>query len=123
MNTRGIQFPGEHLGTKGTDELTSADARRRWHFVVALVVLNGADLLTTHFVLANGGQETNPLMAPIIDGWLVPVVAKCLALMAVALCVAARPAKSRLVDWALVITTGWYGGVVAWNTVVIVLLR
>ncbi len=73
--------------------LTPADQRRRWWYVVALVVLNAADLVTTRLVLDAGGQETNPLMAPIMDGWLVPILAKTMALLAVALCVAARPGQ------------------------------
>jgi hypothetical protein len=123
MDMRGTGVREDRVAAAATSTLTSADMRRRWIYVMALVVLNAADLVTTHFVLAAGGQETNPLMAPIIDGWLVPVLAKAMALLAVALCVAAKPAKTRLVDWALVICTGWYGGVVLWNMVVIAVLH
>ena len=119
MDIQGAGIREEPVAAATASRLTPEDIRRRWFYVLALVVLNAADLVTTHFVLAGGGRETNPLMAPIIDGWLVPVLAKGMALMAVALCVAAKPDKTRVVDWALVICTGWYGGVVLWNMVVI----
>lgn len=123
MEENGTGVPEGRVAVATPSGLTPADQRRRWWYVVALVVLNAADLVTTRLVLDAGGQETNPLMAPIMDGWLIPVLAKTMALLAVALCVAARPAKTRLVDWALVICTGWYGGVVLWNLVVIAVLR
>ena len=119
MEMQGVGIREERVAVATAPRLTPQDIRRRWFYVLALAVLNAADLVTTHFVLAGGGQEANPLMAPIIDGWLVPVVAKGLALLAVALCVAAKPDKTRVVDWALVACTGWYGGVVLWNMVVI----
>lgn len=119
MNMQGTGVRDDRVAVATVPRLTPEDIRRRWSYVLALVILNAADLVTTHFVLAGGGQETNPLMAPIIDGWLVPVLAKAMALLAVALCVAAKPDKTRIVDWALVLCTGWYGGVVLWNMVVI----
>ena len=123
MEKQGTGVRDGRVATATPTIVTPADQRRRWWYVVALVVLNAADLVTTRLVLDAGGQETNPLMAPIMDGWLVPILAKTMALLAVALCVAARPAKTRLVDWALVICTGWYGGVVFWNMIVIAVLR
>ena len=123
MEKQGTGVRDGRVATATPPIVTPADQRRRWWYVVALVVLNAADLVTTRLVLDAGGQETNPLMAPIMDGRLVPILAKTMALLAVALCVAARPAKTRLVDWALVICTGWYGGVVFWNMIVIAVLR
>jgi hypothetical protein len=119
MKMQGTGVRDDRVALTTVPRLTPEDIRRRWFYVLALVVLNAADLVTTHFVLLGGGQETNPLMAPIIDGWLVPVLAKAMALLAVALCVAAKPDKTKIVDWALVLCTGWYGGVVLWNMVVI----
>lgn len=121
MDMQGTGVREDRVAVAAADP-TAADMQRRWYFVLALVVLNAADLGSTRLVLDAGGSETNPLMAPIIDGWLVPSLAKAMALLAVALCVAAKPSKSRIVDWALVGCTGWYGGVVIWNMILFAML-
>ena len=81
---------------------------------VGLVVLNLIDLVTTRLVLDRGGQECNPVMAPIIDYafgalW---VKALCLGLIGTLI---ARSRRSTRTLVALVAVDVWYVVVIGWN--------
>jgi len=74
--------------TLAADEtLAAAVARQHRKAVlialVALVVLNAADLVTTRLALARGGIEANPLAKIMLTGYRVEIV-KALALLALA---------------------------------------
>jgi hypothetical protein len=87
--------------------------------VVALLVFNVADVLTTQLMLARGGIEMNPLSAWLIDqGALAHTKISVVAFIAVA---AAAASARRQVSTALAVVAGIYLAVVASNTVQLVL--
>ena len=88
---------------------------RRWFLLAVLGALNLLDLVTTRLVLDAGGQEANPLMAPIIHHPFAPALVKMGGFVLVAMALNACPARSRIVDRALVSVTGLYLGIVGWN--------
>ena len=103
-----------------------ASARRllaepRWSLFLGLIVLNILDLITTAFVLTNGGAERNPFVQPFIDNlWQIGLLkGAVLALIAMLL---TRCPASRITELSLAATTGWYLAVVAWNVAVLALL-
>ena len=91
----------------------------RWSMAVTLVVLNALDIWTTHVVLANGGEERNPVMEPVVDELWHGALVKLLCLTVVACLLARCPRDSRRVEWTLAAVCGWYLFVVAWNVTVI----
>lgn len=91
--------------------------RRRWFLLVALAVLNILDLVTTRAVLAAGGTEANPLMAPIIHHPVAPILVKTAGITLVAALLRACPPRSRVCDAGLLGVTIGYLVVVAWNVV------
>jgi len=93
-------------------------ADQRWAVFIGLVVLNAVDVLTTVLVLGRGGVEGNPFIRPMIDGvWQVSML-KAAILVIVGLLLT-RSRGSRIAEFALTATTGWYLAVVAWNLVVL----
>lgn len=92
----------------------------RWFLVAALLVLNLLDVGLTKAVLAAGGAEVNPLMEPIIEHPVAPVLVKVLAVAGVACLLALCPPQSRLVQRALRLAVSVYAVVVLWNVVVLV---
>lgn len=90
---------------------------RRWFLVVVLAALNVLDLVSTRLVLAAGGEEGNPLMAPIIHHPYAPVLVKAAGLGLVALALKACPPRSNVVDRALCAVTVLYLAIVTWNLV------
>ncbi len=90
---------------------------RRWFLVAVLAALNVLDLVSTRLVLAAGGEEGNPLMAPIIHHPYAPVLVKGAGLALVALALKACPPRSRVVDRALCAVTVLYLAIVTWNLV------
>jgi hypothetical protein len=68
--------------------------------VGALVILNALDIVTTMHVLAAGGTEGNPVMAPIVESPWRFILVKALALGAVAIFVDGQ-GQSRTVRTAL----------------------
>jgi hypothetical protein len=81
--------------------------------VAILVGLNIADLLSTHLVLARGGIEGNPLVAPLISGLWAAAVLKGFVLVIIAVLAMRTPSiRLRIVLGAVDV---WYLGVVAWN--------
>jgi len=96
-------------------------AQQRWVLFGLLVLLNLADVVTTGYVLALGGVETNPLVKPIVDNlWAVSALKAAVLALVGALLV--RCAGSRLAEVALVVATGWYLAVVSWNITVLALI-
>jgi hypothetical protein len=90
---------------------------RRWFLLAILGALNLLDLVTTKMVLAAGGAEANPVMAPIIHHPYAPALVKTAGFLAVALVLRACPVRSALVDRALVCVTMLYTAIVSWNLV------
>lgn len=89
-------------------------AARRWFLLVVLAALNGLDLISTRLVLEAGGEEGNPLMAPIIHHPYAPVLVKGAGLGLVALVLRSCP-RSAIVDRALCGVTVLYLAIVTWN--------
>ena len=79
--------------------------KQKWILLVALVLTQIGDLLSTRAAIAAGAHESNP-----IGAWLGLPTAKLVGIVIIALLVwrSRRPAKL----WALV---GFYALVVAWN--------
>jgi len=95
----------------------------RWTLVLLLVLLNVADVVSTHLVLGNGGTEGNPIMSSIVnDGWVGTLAVKLAVCGWIALIVARCPPSSGLVTKGLTIVTGLYGAIVAWNLAVLLAL-
>jgi hypothetical protein len=90
---------------------------RRWFLLAILGALNLLDLVSTKLVLNAGGQEANPLMAPIIHHPYAPALVKTAGFLAVALVLKACPPRSAMVDRALVVVTVLYTAIVSWNLV------
>ena len=64
-----------------------------WNWVVALIVLQFADLISTRMALATGDFiEVNPIIAPIIFTWWLPVV-KIIVISGVGIWLALRAPK------------------------------
>ena len=88
---------------------------RRWFLLAILGALNLLDLVTTKLVLHAGGAEANPIMAPIIHHPFAPALVKTCGFVMVAMVLKACPARSKMVDRALVTVTGLYLAIVTWN--------
>jgi hypothetical protein len=88
---------------------------RRWFLLAILGALNLLDLVSTKLVLEAGGQEANPIMAPIIHHPFAPALVKTAGFVLVALVLKACPPRSAIVDRALVAVTGLYLAIVSWN--------
>ncbi|RMH68479.1 MAG: hypothetical protein D6683_16830 [Actinomyces sp.] len=86
-----------------------------WVLYAALVVLNLLDVVTTAAVLAAGGAEGNPVVRPYVDNGLGTVFGAKLLVLAVVAYLLTHSRGSRITDWALTFTTGWYLAVVTWN--------
>ena len=88
---------------------------------IAMVVLNAADLLTTHLVLGRGGAEANPFLSPIIDNVVGAVGVKALCLFAIGGLIMRSRRSPRMLTVVAAVDL-WYVIVVAWNVRVIVAL-
>lgn len=66
-------------------------------------------------MLHAGGAEANPIMAPIIHHPVAPALVKTCGFVMVAMVLKACPARSKMVDRALVTVTGLYLAIVTWN--------
>lgn len=94
---------------------------QRWMLFVALVVLNIADVITTALVLSAGGVETNPFIKPIVDDMAMVSLLKA-GVLAIVAALLVRCRDSRIAEFALTLTTGWYVAVVGWNIAVLALV-
>jgi Domain of unknown function (DUF5658) len=90
---------------------------RRWFLLSILGGLNLLDLISTRMVIEAGGQEANPIMAPIIHHPVAPAAVKTVGFVIVALVLRACPPRSAIVDRSLAAVTGIYALVVGWNLV------
>ncbi len=87
--------------------------------VVAILLLNVADVLTTQSILARGGQEMNPLSAWLIHNGILPhTKISVAAFIAVA---AAACGTHRRVSSLLTVVAGFYAAVVTGNSVQLLL--
>lgn len=91
----------------------------RWILTASLLVLNYLDVMVTRLVLDAGGREANPLMQPVMDGVLGPVLLKTAVVAVIALLLLACPPRSRLVERGLALVVGVYAVVVSWNALVL----
>jgi len=89
----------------------------RWNVLIALVLLNVLDVISTVAVLAAGGTESNPLMRPLIEGVWPAVLLKTVVLVLVAWLLH-RCSDSRRIAVMMACTAGWYIAVVSWNVTV-----
>ena len=89
----------------------------RWVLLVALALLNVLDLITTRAVLAAGGSEANPVMAPIIHHPYAPLLVKTGGVALVAFVVNCCPPDSKVVNRALAGSVLAYAAIVSWNMV------
>lgn len=81
---------------------------------VGLVVLNLIDLVTTRLVLDRGGEEGNPVMAPIIDNAFGALGVKVLCLGLIGTLIARSRRSTRMLA-ALAAVDVWYVLVIGWN--------
>lgn len=94
----------------------------KWFLVLILWWLQLADVLTTRAGLAMGATEGNPLMAPIIDDWLIVVMKLVLVPLALALLMWAyglATGDHKKVPWGMWAVVAIYGVVVTNNLVVL----
>ena len=92
----------------------------RWRMLIALVVLNALDVITTAAVIGAGGTENNPLMRPLIEDVWPAVLLKTAVLLLIAWLLH-RCSDSRRIVVMMACTTGWYLAVVSWNVTVLAL--
>ena len=103
------------------DLLRVARTDRRWSMFVGLAVLNVADVITTAMVLDRGGSESNPFVKPLVDDiWQVGLLK--IAVLVIIAALLTRCRESRIAEFALAATTGWYLAVVMWNLAVLTIL-
>lgn len=88
---------------------------RNLKLAILLLLLNVADVWTTHVILSNGGVEGNPLMAPLFEnyGFIGPLLLKT-AVSVTILALAVRVESRRATLWIGSIVAA-YIAVVAWN--------
>lgn len=98
------------------ERILSDRSFRMW----ALLTLNLLDVLTTAVVLSLGGTESNPAMQGIVEQWWGPIVVKGVVLAAMWTAVLRAPLRSRLTEIGLAAAWMFYGGVVVWNTVLLI---
>ena len=103
------------------DVIESARADTRWAMFIGLAVLNLADVITTAMVLDRGGSERNPFVQPFVDNmWQVGLMKAAVLVLIGALLTRCR--DSRIAEFSLAATTGWYLAVVMWNIAVLTIL-
>ena len=88
---------------------------RRWFMAVTLLLLNVIDVYLTKAVIRLGGVEANPVMRPIIDDPLAPIVLKVVISLGVGLLLLSAPRVSRLADWSVGLVLVGYTMVMGWN--------
>jgi hypothetical protein len=93
---------------------------RRWYLVSTLVILNLLDVLTTRWILDHGGTEQNPILRPVIQNPVAPLLMKLGLCLVIGVLVLAAPRRSRFADAGLVAIVGVYTCVIAWNVAVLV---
>ena len=123
--TDGIEVLVDGLAVRDVAELSVAEAEqgRRstlavWYLFAALAVLQVLDVVSTKAALGSGGDEGNPVMAPIADGVAAPLGIKALGIGLVAVILSRCPCDSRIVQRGLAAVVGVYVAIVSWNFVV-----
>jgi hypothetical protein len=112
--TASADRPGSGGGFWTRARALAADAPGTLVLFVSLVALNLLDLVTTQMVLDRGGEEGNPIMAPVVDDlWLAGLMkAACLAVIWRLL---HRSGRSRGMLGVVAAVDLWYVVVVGWN--------
>jgi hypothetical protein len=93
---------------------------RRWYLAATLVLLNLLDVWSTKWIISLGGEESNPLMKPIIDHPTAPLLLKLGLCIMVGALVIAAPRERRFAEYAMFVVVGAYTLVIAWNTSVLI---
>lgn len=106
-------FVNGHLPAESTRDTTIPV--RRWLMAVMLLVLNLTDVIMTKAILSYGGREANPLMAPIIDHPLYPVLLKTIIAVGVGALLLASPRESKMADRAVGFVLVGYTILIGWN--------
>ncbi len=93
---------------------------RRWYLAATLVLLNLLDVLSTKWIISLGGEESNPLMKPVIDHPTAPLVIKLGLCVLIGALVLASPRERRFSEYAMFVVVGAYTLVIAWNVSVLI---
>lgn len=88
---------------------------RRWLMAASILVLNLVDVIVTKAILSYGGQEANPIMAPIMNHPAYPVIVKTVVSVGVGALLLASPADSKLADRSVMLVIVAYVIVMGWN--------
>lgn len=93
--------------------------RTRYGFAVVMTILNILDVITTKYVLSKGAVETNPILAPFVDGYAwIGVKALMVAWFCYACVTAIEKENSPISKFALVAGVCFYTYVVVNNLIV-----
>lgn len=95
---------------------------RRLVLAAALVVLNLLDVLLTRAVIAAGGVEANPLMAPLMGGLAAPLGLKAVVAGCAGLLLLLCPPRARVGESAVLGVVVLYCAIVVWNAGVLAVL-
>jgi hypothetical protein len=93
---------------------------RRWYLATTLVLLNLLDVWSTKWIISLGGEESNPLMKPIIDHPTAPLMLKLGLCILIGALVIAAPRERRFAEYAMFVVVGAYTLVIAWNVSVLI---
>lgn len=95
---------------------------RRLVLAGSLVVLNLLDVVLTRAVIASGGVEANPLMAPLMSGLATPLGLKAVVAGLAGLLLLMCPERARVGEGAAVAVVVLYSLIVVWNSAVLAIL-
>jgi hypothetical protein len=93
---------------------------RRWYLAATLVLLNLLDVWSTKWIISLGGEESNPVMKPIIDHPTAPLMLKLGLCIMIGALVIAAPRERRFAEYAMFVVVGAYTLVIAWNVSVLI---
>lgn len=93
---------------------------RRWFLAIVLLSLNVLDVVMTRRIIGLGGAEANPLLRPIIDDPVAPLMIKVMLALLIGVLLLRSPRDRHLADRATAAACMIYTVVVGWNVVVLV---
>jgi hypothetical protein len=108
-----VTFPDETIDPPAARD-TSIPVRR-WMMAVTILLLNLFDVIVTKAILRMGGNEANPIMAPIMDHPSYPILLKTGVALGVGALLIASPRDSKLADRSVFLVIVGYVIVMAWN--------
>jgi hypothetical protein len=100
-------------------DLVDTVRSRRIRGLGALVLLNLADLVTTVWFLALGGEEGNPVLESVIQNWWLVMIIKALVMACIGRWVLAASPRSREAKWMVDLAIAYYTMIVTWNLYII----